>query len=204
MGGLTKPCCGLPASLPSSVIALHSRGRAHLPVTLMFSAQHPRCNLSYEPRATHESFGAAVFSAPAISYHGPLTTDDLSGAAVCIAQMAQVELDAVLQRPFMISDGQKWGQRVIATTSKRVGSFVAPQSRWSDGTSVFSRLELCAQMMQNASDGQSMAMIVPMSLAKGFLKRGHCGKFAVAPQLMFSQMETSPHFIMYGSHNAAP
>ena len=141
-----------------------------------------------------------MFSAPALSYHGPLTVDQLADTSVCIGQMAQFQLDVALQRPSMIINGQKWGNRLIATTTKRVRRFVAPQLP-NNGSGVYDRLELCAQMLKKASDdrgGELMAMIVPMSLAKGFLKRGYCNDFAVAPQLLFSQMETSPHFIMCG------
>jgi hypothetical protein len=124
--------------------------------------------------------------------------DELSITSVCVGQMAQFQLDVALQRPSMVIYGQKWGNRMIATMTKRVGRFVAPPLP-NTGSGVYERLELCAQMLKKASDvqgGELMAMVLPMSLAKGFLKRGHCDDFVISPQLLFTQMETSPHFIM--------
>jgi hypothetical protein len=139
---------------------------------------------------------AAVFSAPNVAYHGPRTLEEMKNSSICIGQLSQELVDYVLQHPTMVFGGQQWGKRVLVTHSKLGAKAFAPDSPLQPGWRLYERLELCAAIMRDAPNDQSMGMIMPMSLAKGFLKRQHCDDFAIAPQLLFSQMEALPHFIV--------
>ena len=140
----------------------------------------------------------AALSKPSTRYHGPLTRAELSSTTVCLPWFSQSEIDEFLAAPSRVLDGQLWGRRLLASTrSGFVGQFVGPDEPWDKSQAEFGgRMELCAQMMRTAPAANLMAMMVPKSQARAFLKNGNCGDFEVASDLRFSQLEVGPQFVM--------
>ena len=140
---------------------------------------------------------AAALSKSATIYHGPLTQAELSRTTVCLPMFSQSEIDEFQKRPTSLSrGGQFWGQRLLASTRRGfVGGFVAPEERWDAPASMGDRMDLCAKRLRTAPDGQLMAIMMPKSVAREFLKN-NCADFALAPDLRFTSLESGPNFIL--------
>jgi hypothetical protein len=145
---------------------------------------------------------AAALTKSETVYHGPLTRAELSQASVCIPMFSQDEIDWFKKEPSgRARAGQFWGQRMLA--SERRGSFihrfVAPDEPWNTSASMNDRMELCATIMRAAPKDTPMAMMVPKSDARAFLKNENCDAFELAPSLRFSSFEVGPQFVMASS-----
>jgi hypothetical protein len=140
---------------------------------------------------------AAALSKSATIYHGPLTRAELSRTTVCLPMFSQFEIDEFQKRPTSLSRrGQFWGQRLLTSTRRGfVGGFVAPEERWNASASINDRMDLCAEKLRTAPDGQLMAIMMPKSVARHFLKN-NCDDFELAPDLTFSSLESGPNFVL--------
>ena len=127
-----------------------------------------------------------------------MTRAELSRTTVCLPWFSQSEIDAFRGNPTGIGrGGQFWGLRMLASQRRHlVGGFVGPSELWGASQSFGDRMDLCAQMMRTAPAANLMAMMVPKSQARAFLKNGNCGDFEVASDLRFSQLEVGPQFVM--------